>query len=138
MADIVERLREYGKDWRDRAGSNEVVTEAADEILRLRAALTEAEDVNVSPLLVQRDAFIISEGLWTEFTAQLDRPPESILREFFGRAEAAESALREAREVIEPFAQESLFAGPQHDFVSVKIEWCDRARAFLSTEKADG
>jgi len=35
--DIVERLAEYTKDWRTRAGSNEIVEEAAAVILALRA-----------------------------------------------------------------------------------------------------
>lgn len=53
MDDLVERLRAYAKDWRDRAASQEVVLEAADalaaqarqiaerdaEIARLREAL---------------------------------------------------------------------------------------------------
>lgn len=39
MSDIVERLGEYAKDWRDRAGSKAIVDEAAETILALRAAL---------------------------------------------------------------------------------------------------
>lgn len=40
--DIVERLREYGEDWRVRAGSKKIVDEAADTILALRATLESA------------------------------------------------------------------------------------------------
>lgn len=39
MSDIVERLTEYSKDWRVRAGSIDVVVEAIAEIKRLREAL---------------------------------------------------------------------------------------------------
>lgn len=35
------------------------------------------------------------------------------------------------RGALEPFAEESLFAGPQHEFVTVKRSDCDRARAAL-------
>jgi hypothetical protein len=38
MDDIVARLREYAKDWRERAASNSICLEAADEIERLRRA----------------------------------------------------------------------------------------------------
>lgn len=41
MTDIIERLTEYNKDWRTRAGSAKEVTEAIDEIKRLRAALVQ-------------------------------------------------------------------------------------------------
>jgi flagellin-like hook-associated protein FlgL len=37
--DIVERLRAYSEDWRDRAGDNAVVLEAADTITSLLEAL---------------------------------------------------------------------------------------------------
>jgi hypothetical protein len=32
---------------------------------------------------------------------------------------------------LEPFADESLWAGPQHEFVTVKLSDCDHARAAL-------
>lgn len=40
-SDLPERLRQYAKDWRDRAASEKVVLEAADEIDALRRALYE-------------------------------------------------------------------------------------------------
>lgn len=37
MSDLVERLRDYAKDWRTRARSKDIVDEAADELTRLRS-----------------------------------------------------------------------------------------------------
>jgi hypothetical protein len=37
--DLIERLTEYNKDWRTRAGSAKEVAEAIAEIKRLRAAV---------------------------------------------------------------------------------------------------
>lgn len=41
---VAERLREYSKDWRDRAASNEIVLEGADTIDELLEALAQAVD----------------------------------------------------------------------------------------------
>ncbi|MGN6147072.1 hypothetical protein [Rhizobium sp.] len=44
MSTLVERLREYSKDWRDRARSNDVVVEAADRIEELEQAARLVEE----------------------------------------------------------------------------------------------
>ncbi len=42
MSDIIERLTEYNKDWRTRAGSAQEVAEAISEIKTLRNAAIDA------------------------------------------------------------------------------------------------
>ena len=42
MADIIERLEEYNKDWRTRAASATEVADAIAEIKKLRARLHSA------------------------------------------------------------------------------------------------
>lgn len=54
------------------------------------------------------------------------------------RALAAEAERDALREALKPFAEESLFAGPQHEFVTVKLSDCDRARRALTMENNDG
>jgi N-acetylglucosamine kinase-like BadF-type ATPase len=52
--DLIERLRNYAKDWRDRAASKEIVEEAAAEIERLLRRLEAAE----ARELVLREALV--------------------------------------------------------------------------------
>lgn len=37
----------------------------------------------------------------------------------------------ELKAALKPFAEESLWAGPQHEFVTVRLSDCDIARAVL-------
>lgn len=58
------------------------------------------------------------------------------------RASEASSASKDERiakleAALAPFAEESLFAGPQHEFVTVKLSACDAARATLNPETPD-
>lgn len=43
MADVLDRLKDYAADWRTRAGGNDVVVDAFDEIEQLREALEVAK-----------------------------------------------------------------------------------------------
>jgi len=58
------------------------------------------------------------------------------LAAYTDRALAAEAKCDALREALAPFAKESLFAGPQHEFVTIKLSDCDRARARIQ-ETAD-
>jgi hypothetical protein len=50
-----------------------------------------------------------------------------------GQYECCEAAdrIEKLEAALKPFADESIFAGPQHDFVTVKIKDCDKARKAL-------
>jgi hypothetical protein len=48
--DLIERLRNYAKDWRDRAASKEIVEEAAAEIERLRVLVEQIKETNQKQL----------------------------------------------------------------------------------------
>ena len=45
--------------------------------------------------------------------------------------------VKELEEALNPFADESLWSGPDHEFVTVKRSDCDRARSAITQEKRD-
>ena len=118
MNDIVERLRdsdttrrigESYADVHDRRQADR--DEAADEITRLTAEVAwHVKDKNA----------------WQDTqTAHLRE-----VTRLTARVEELEGALN-------PFADESLWSGPDHEFVTVKRSDCDRARSAITQEKRD-
>lgn len=71
--DLIERLRDYTLDWRDRAASKDVVDEAMAEISRLRAELSSLRGEG-EEAAEQRDALLAALGWKTgPFASELSR-----------------------------------------------------------------
>jgi hypothetical protein len=77
----------------------------------------------------------------TDIVKRLREPPfgtETSERNLMNAAADEITALRaeveKLRAALKPFADESLWCGPQHEFVSVKRSDCDRARAAITQE----
>ena len=113
MNDIVERLRdsdttrrigESYADVHDRRQADR--DEAADTITRLRYDLADA----------------ITEQQWQRGKAD----------DLGKLASSLTARVRELEEALNPFADESLWSGPDHEFVTVKRSDCDRARSAIT------
>ena len=68
MAGLVERLRNYAKDWRDRAASQEIVIEAADTI----TALTRQLDICEANAKASSDLAVAVSELLAQTRAERD------------------------------------------------------------------
>jgi len=116
------------------------------EVVKLRNALAAVQ----ARAEVEPRAWLVRErpGFPWRFTdGDPDRQPN--LRGFevkplYDRPPAAPTVQDAARvpeiaaliEALKPFADESLFAGPQHDFVTVRRSDCDKARAAIAAVQA--
>lgn len=71
----------------------------------------------------------MSDDIRVLLSEENDRLTDAVAKQA-ARIEALEAALR-------PFADESLWCGPQHEFVTVKRSDCDTARAALEESSDD-
>ena len=57
--------------------------------------------------------------------------PKELYYHEVGYVHGLEARVVELKAALKPFAEESLWAGPQHEFVTVRLSDCDIARAVL-------
>jgi hypothetical protein len=88
-----------------------------------------ATEVRMSDLIGTFRSYALDKDNCPRMDSEVVYVRVGLLKEAAARIEALEAALR-------PFADESLWCGPQHEFVTVKRSDCDEARAALEAENA--